>query len=158
MIVNRKKKWKSKWASLSLAAAVIATAGAAGAASATAFLDGSSTYKNTSPLTASRNDTGNIKAVNNGANTQTRGYAYKLINWWPDSIVASTNWLNPGQEETRSFTQTNGDKVLWPNCWSNDWLKRIRDHYSQINISIRMMKSGIRLKMNAAIPDRILLL
>lgn len=110
MLVNRKNKWKSKWVSLSLAAAVIATASAVGAASVTASLDGSSTYKNTSPLTASRNDNGNITATNTGANTQTRGYAYKSIDWWPDSIVASTNWLNPGQTENRSFTQTAGDK------------------------------------------------
>ncbi|EPR26580.1 MULTISPECIES: hypothetical protein [Geobacillus] len=33
-----------------------------------------------------------------------------MINWWPDSVVASTNWLNPGQEETRNFTQKDGDK------------------------------------------------
>ncbi|ADU94511.1 MULTISPECIES: hypothetical protein [Geobacillus] len=110
MIVNRKKKWKSKWASLSLAAAVIATAGAAGAESATAFLDGSSTYSNTKTIRANTNGTGNIHAVNNGANTQTRGYAYKSIDWWPDSVVASTNWLNPRQEETRNFTQQEGDK------------------------------------------------
>jgi len=51
-----------------------------------------------------------VHVKNNGANTQTRGYAYKLINWWPDSVVASTNWLNPGQEETRSFPQTKDDK------------------------------------------------
>ncbi|WP_253263397.1 hypothetical protein [Anoxybacillus sp. EFIL] len=96
MLVNRKNKWKSKWISLSLAAAVIATASAAVAESATASLDGSSTYKDTSIIKATTNGTGTIYAINNGANTQTRGYAYKSIDWWPDSIVASTNWLNPG--------------------------------------------------------------
>ncbi|MED4972500.1 hypothetical protein E5Z46_15540 [Geobacillus kaustophilus NBRC 102445] len=49
-------------------------------------------------------------AANNGFPTQTRGYAYKSIDWWPDSVVASTNWLNPGQEETCNFTQTNQAK------------------------------------------------
>ncbi|AXM89900.1 hypothetical protein CI793_12235 [Anoxybacillus ayderensis] len=109
MLVNRKNKWKSKFASLSLAAAVIATASAVTAESATAFLDGSSTYKDTAIVKATTNGTGTLYAINNGANTQTRGYAYKSIDWWPESIVASTNWLNPGQTENRSFTQTAGD-------------------------------------------------
>ncbi|KYD26501.1 MULTISPECIES: hypothetical protein [Parageobacillus] len=110
MLVNRKNKWKSKIASLSLAAALITLASAAGAETKSAFLDGTSISKNTSLIEAKRNGTGKLLAVNNGANTLTRGYAYKSIDWWPDSIVASTNWLNPGQEETRSFTQTKGDK------------------------------------------------
>jgi PhoPQ-activated pathogenicity-related protein len=110
MLVNRKNKWKSKLVSLSLATALIATAGAAGAASTSASLDGSSTYKDTAIITASSNSTGNIYATNTGANTQTRGYGYKSIDWWPDSIVASTNWLNPGQAERSYFTQTKGDK------------------------------------------------
>lgn len=44
MLVNRKNKWKSKLVSLSLATALMATAGAVGAASKSASLDGSSRY------------------------------------------------------------------------------------------------------------------
>ncbi|WP_201451664.1 hypothetical protein [Geobacillus sp. TFV-3] len=33
-----------------------------------------------------------------------------MINWWSDSVIASTNWLNPRQEETRSFPPTKDDE------------------------------------------------
>ncbi|WP_243292183.1 hypothetical protein [Bacillus sp. FJAT-47783] len=108
MLVNRKRKWKPKFIALSLAAGLVATAGAAGAVSKSASLDGSSTYKNTGTITATSGSTGNIYATNTGANTQTRGYGKRSIDWWPDSIVASTNWLNPGKSERRYFTQTKG--------------------------------------------------
>lgn len=110
MLVNKKNKMKSKFVALSLAAALMATAGVAGAASKTASLDGSSTYEDTTHLVASNGSSGKIYATNTGQNTQTRGYGMKSINWLPDSTVASTNWLNPGGSQTSSFTQTKGDE------------------------------------------------
>ena len=109
MLVNSKNKIKSKIVTLSMAVALMATATSAAAASYSASLDGSSTYKNTSSLTASNSSTGNIYATNNGANTTTRGYAKKSINWLPDSTAASTNWINPGNGQTAYFTQKKGD-------------------------------------------------
>ncbi len=106
MLVNKKNKWKSKFVAFSLAATLMATAGAAGAASKSANLDGSSTYKNTGTITASNGSTGKIFATNTGANTQTSAYGMRSINSWPDSTVASTNWLNPGQSQSVNFTQT----------------------------------------------------
>ena len=47
-------------------------------------------------------------ATNTGANIQTRGYAKRSINYLPDSTVTSTNWLNPGNSQSASFTQTKG--------------------------------------------------
>lgn len=110
MLVNKKNKWKSKFVTFSIAAALMATAGAAGAATKSASLDGSSTSKNTGTMIASGSNTGHIYAINNGSNTQIRGYAKRSIDWLPDSTVDSTSWLNPGDSERSFFTQTTGHK------------------------------------------------
>ncbi|WP_078557274.1 hypothetical protein [Bacillus alkalicellulosilyticus] len=108
MLVNKKRKWKSKVVTLAVAFALITTVGATGAAQVTAHLDGSGTSKNTSTLTASNSTNGNIYVTNTGSNTTTRGYAKREISWWPDSTAASTSWLNPGTTSTVRFSQTSG--------------------------------------------------
>ncbi|AXI01091.1 hypothetical protein DV702_16020 [Sporosarcina sp. PTS2304] len=109
MLVNRRNKIKSKIVTLSLAVALMATANSAAAAVKSASLDGSGTYKNTVSQTATNTISGKISATNTGGNTTTRGYAKKSISWLPDSTVASTNWLTPGQGQSVNFTQKKGD-------------------------------------------------
>lgn len=105
MIVNKKRKWRSKIVSLSIATALLATGGAVSAASKTAYLDGSGTSKNTGTVTATSNNVGDILTQNSGANTNVRGYGKKKITLLPDSTVASSPWLGPNGRDTRFFGQ-----------------------------------------------------
>ncbi|WP_342514212.1 hypothetical protein MKY34_05495 [Sporosarcina sp. FSL K6-1522] len=131
MLISKKRKSRSKFVAMCLAMVMIATVSVVSAAQSTANLDGSGTSKSTSILTATKAGTGNIYATNNGANTTTRGYAKKSINWLPDSTVASTNWLNPGQSQTATFTQSIG-----------------QEYYGQIVGQTSSSRGGVRLTVN----------
>lgn len=108
MLINRKKKFKSMFVTISIVAVFMSIGGAISAAQATAYLDGSANNKNTATLKATKNGTGSVYGTNSGANTQTRATAHRKITLLPDSVVASTGWLNPGQAKTATFSQTNG--------------------------------------------------
>ncbi|WP_312756105.1 hypothetical protein [Rummeliibacillus suwonensis] len=108
VIVNKKrnKKLLVIGAALSLS---IFISGVAGAKSKVAYLSGS-TSNETGTITAGATTGASIKGGNTGANTTVRAYGKKVINYWPDSTVASTDWLNPGKEQTKGFTPTKGEK------------------------------------------------
>lgn len=106
VIVNKKrnKKLLVIGAALSLS---IFISGVAGATSKTAYLSGS-TSNETASIKATSTSGASIIGGNTGANTTVRAYGKKGITLLPDSTVASTDWLNPGKEQKKTFTPTVG--------------------------------------------------
>lgn len=131
MLVNKKRKSKRKVISTFLAIGMIVSASTAGAATYTANLNGSSNHANTTTVTAKNSKASNIYATNSGANTTTRGYAKKKVTILPDSTVASTGWMNPGNSKTASFSPKTGKK-----------------YYGQITGQTKSSRGGVRLTIN----------
>lgn len=104
MLVNQKQKINKKTAYILIAFILLVTTLpiSALAAYSTARLDGSSTSAKTITIDGWFGSTF-FETANTGANTTVRGYAKRVVPILPDSIEASTPWLNPGQyiEETR---------------------------------------------------------